>query len=86
MFETHPRSGVHPQRWLVTVTLVIASAGAGFAIGRHPDVGKGAQAASLVPAASAGNSAAPTHDGSLPDTADTLGNEKLRDEEGSPTF
>ena len=86
MFETHPRSGAPPRRLLVTIALVVASAGAGFAIGRHPDIGKGAQAASRVSAASPGNSAAPSHDGSLPDTADTLGNEKLRDEEGSPTF
>ena len=85
MFETHPRSG-SPPRLVVTIALVVASAGAGFAIGRHPDIGKGAQAASRVSAASLGNSAAPSHDGSLPDTADTLGNEKLRDEEGAPTF
>ena len=85
MFETHPRPSVRSHRVLVTIALVVASAGAGFAIGRHPDVGKGAQAASLAPAA-VGNSAAPTHDASLPDTADTLGHEKLRDEEGAPTF
>jgi len=29
---------------------------------------------------------APTHDDSVPDTADTLSHEKLRDEEGAPTF
>jgi hypothetical protein len=86
MFESHPRSGSPPRRLLVTIALVVASAGAGFAIGRHPDIGKGAQAASRLPAASPGNSAAPSHDGSLPDTADTLGNEKPRDEEGAPTF
>ena len=85
MFDTHSRSGVRSHRLLVTVTLVVASAGAGFAIGRHPEIGKGAQAASLAPAPSLGT-AAPMHDSSVPDTADTLGNEKLRDEEGSPTF
>lgn len=86
MFESHPRPGASPQRFLFTIVLVVASAGAGFAIGRHPDIGKGAQAASRVSAASPGNSAAPSHDGSLPDTADTLGHEKVRDEEGAPTF
>ena len=53
--------------------------------GRHPDIGKGAQAASLAPASSLG-AAAPTHDSSVPDSTDTLGHEKLRDEEAAPTF
>ena len=86
MFERHGHTGMRSHRLLVTLGLVVASAGAGFAIGRHPDVGKGAQAASLVSPAPSGRTAAPTHDGSLPDTADTLGHEKLRDEEGAPTF
>ena len=85
MFESHRPTGVRPQRLLVTVALVVASAGAGFAIGRHPDIGKGAQAASVTPA-SRGGTAAPMHDDSVPDTADTLGHERLRDEEGAPTF
>jgi len=85
MFESHPRPGASPQRFLVTIALVVASAGAGFAIGRHPDIGKGARAASLVPSP-VGGSAAPSHDASMPDTADTLGHEKLRDEEATPTF
>jgi len=86
MFEPHRRTGMRSQRLLATVALVVASAGAGFAVGRHPDIGKGAQAAPLVPAASLGNVAAPSHDGSLPDTADTLGHEKLRDADATPTF
>jgi hypothetical protein len=86
MFPSHRRTGVRSHRVIATLAIVAASAGAGFAVGRHPDIGKGAQAASRVPAASLGSVAAPSHDGSVPDTADTLGHEKLRDEEASPTF
>ena len=86
MFETHRRTGMRSQRLLVTLALVFVSAGAGFAVGRHPDIGKGAQAASLVPGVALRGSVAPTHDDSVPDTADTLSHEKLRDEEGAPTF
>ena len=85
MFETHRHTDMRWQRLLVTLALVFVSAGAGFAVGRHPDIGKGAQAASVTPA-SRGGTAAPTHDDSVPDTADTLSHEKLRDEEGAPTF
>jgi hypothetical protein len=85
MFDPHPRTGVRSHRLLVTITLVVARAGAGFAIGRHPDIGKGAQAASLAPASWLGT-AAPTHDSSVPDTADTLGQEKLGNEDAAPTF
>jgi hypothetical protein len=87
MFETGRRPGMRSHRVLATLALVVASAGAGFAVGRHPDVGKGAQAALRSPAGLPGGSAPPTHDGSLPDTADTLGHQgKLRDDEGPPTF
>jgi hypothetical protein len=85
MFQSHRRTGMRSQRMLVTLAIVAASAGAGFAVGRHPDIGKGARAASLVPSP-VGGSAAPSHDASMPDTADTLGHEKLRDEDASPTF
>jgi len=86
MFESNRDSGMRSRRLLVTLAIVAASAGAGFAVGRHPEIGKGAQAATVAPAASRGATAPPTHDGSLPDTADTLGHEKLRDDEGAPTF
>ena len=86
MFETHRRTGMRSQRLLVTLALVFVSAGAGFAVGRHPDFARGAQAASVMPAAPPGRTVAPMHDDSVPDTADTLGHEKLRDEEGAPTF
>ncbi len=86
MFATQRRDGRGSHRLLVTLALVAASAAAGFAIGRHPDFGSGARAASLPPTTSSAATAPPTHDGSLPDTADTLGREKLRDEDGSPTF
>jgi len=86
MFESNRDSGVPSRRMLVTLAIVAASAGAGFAVGRHPEIGKGAQAATVGPATARGATAAPTHDGSLPDTADTLGQEKLRDEDGAPTF
>ena len=86
MFQPHRHTGMRSRRVLATLVIVAASAGAGFAVGRHPDIGKGARAASLAPAASLGGVAAPSHDGSIPDTADTLGRETLRDEESSPTF
>jgi hypothetical protein len=86
MFETRRPAGRRSQRLLVTLALVFVSAGAGFAVGRHPDFAKGAQAASVMPAAAPGRTVAPMHDDSVPDTADTLGHEKLRDEEGAPTF
>ena len=86
MFQTRRPAGRRSPRLLVTLALVLVSAGAGFAVGRHPDFAKGAQAASVRSAAPLGGTVAPTHDGSVPDTADTLGHEKLRDEEGAPTF
>jgi len=86
MFESNRDAGMRSRRLLVTLAIVAASAGAGFAVGRHPDIGKGAQAATVAPPASRGATAPPTHDGSLPDAADTLGHEKLRDEDGAPTF
>jgi hypothetical protein len=86
MFEPRRYNGMRWQRLLGTLALVFVSAGAGFAVGRHPDVGRGAQAAAVAPAAALGGGVAPMHDDSVPDTADTLGHEKLRDEEGVPTF
>ena len=86
MFETHRHDGTRSHRLLVTLALVAASACAGFAVGRHPDVGRGAHAAALAPGSGGAATGAPTHDASVPDTADTLGHEKLRDEEGAPTF
>jgi hypothetical protein len=86
MFQSHRHTGVRSHRVLATLAIVAASAGAGFAVGRHPDIGQGARAASRAPAAPVGSVAAPSHDDSIPDSADTLGREKLRDEEASPTF
>ena len=86
MFETHRPTGMRSHRLLVTLALVVASAGAGFAVGRHPDFAEGARAASLASPASPGIAGAAAHDDSLPDAADTLGREKLRDEDVSPTF
>ena len=70
------------------LALVAAAGGAGFALGRHPDaVGVARLAAGAAPATAPGSAVVlPTHDESLPDTADTLGRERLRDEDASPSF
>jgi hypothetical protein len=86
MFESHRHAGMRSQRLLVTLALVAASAGAGFALGRQPHVETGARQASPATAASLGSAPAPAADDSLPDAADTLGHEKLRDEDSPPTF
>ena len=83
MFQSHRPSGAGSRRVLATFAIVAVSAGAGFAVGRHPDIGKGARAAALAPAARV---ATPSHDGSIPDAADALGHEQRRNDEASTTF
>lgn len=86
MIETHRPAGAPSRHVLATLVLVVASAGAGFAIGRHPGIGKGVQAAALPPASLLSNGVAPYHDGSMPDAADSLEKQKTPDSESSPTF
>jgi hypothetical protein len=93
MSPTDRHSAARTRRLLGLLAIAAASAGAGFAVGRHPDADKVAHfAASVAPVESAppvepvAPSATPSHDDSVPDTADTLSHEKLRDSEPSPNF
>ena len=86
MIQTQRPSGARSPRVLATLVLAVASAGAGFAIGRHPEIGKGVQAAALPPASLLGNGVAPYHDGSMPDATDSLQKQKGPDGESAPTF
>jgi hypothetical protein len=72
----------------VLTAVVAAAAVSGFALGRESQSSKVVHFVTSVPAATdivspAGN---PTHDGSVPDSGDSLSHQHLHDEDAAPTF
>ncbi|HEY2558881.1 MAG TPA: hypothetical protein VGI48_04125 [Caldimonas sp.] len=80
-----PHAGASSRRLFATLAIA-ATFGAGFALGHHPQAGDAARFAASVAPELTGSVAVPIHDGSLPDTADTLSHERLRDDDPTPTF
>jgi len=72
----------------VLTAVVAAAAVGGFALGRESESSKVVRFVAFVPAAAviASPAAPPTHDDSVPDSADTFGHQHLSDEDAAPTF
>lgn len=80
MHDLHSRS--RARRLLASVAIASTAASISWALGRHAQSSEPVSLAAPSQAIVAGWE----HDDSVPDSADTLGHERLPDEEAAPTF
>jgi len=88
MSHFDPRTGAPSNQVVSMLLIVMMAAGIGFGLGRESGGHHAAHFGTAVPPASAGVAYRGfwVHDDSVPDTAETLSQERLADDDSSPTF